>query len=490
MTIAHQLFDEQSTFFRVPAPLDSSRIPAPLRDYSHWFLDLLHRKYVCWDFTEDSCAVELKAEYVRRTLQRNWLPVRNCLESLGVVQCDHLAIDNRKCFSYRQPPHFWETRRVECENARFARKLRENWNAARDRLHPVHRWLESWVRRIDFDAARAYDIAATMDPKPKRRRGKSHAPLTTDDYRTLLREQIRRLSEGNFTVTVDAYGRVHSPITSLPKEMRVCITLDGQPLDFIDIANSQPLFGGLVCRAYCFASDRTRRGIRNRRFFKTPPKYDTRRVRNAGNAWRTGEEAGGAERTEDSGAKAGSCITLCISSNNTGKQGILEGRDPSVFREGKVLPRDLQEYLQLCQDGQLYESVMDRPQSPDDLEERKALRNDAKHEVFVGIYGRTRPDPYRSPVMVRFDERFPTVAGIIRDLKTQAYQHAARTMQFVESSLCIGAVCGRIMRERESVPVLTIHDSFMSTPEHMGYIEDVLRDEFARLGVQPKLHRK
>lgn len=60
-------------------------------------------------------------------------------------------------------------------------------------------------------------------------------------------------------------------------------------------------------------------------------------------------------------------------------------------------------------------------------------------------------------------------------------------MQHAESSLFIGAVCGRIMREGPSVPILTIHDSLLTTPQYVDYAESVIREEFDKLGVSPRL---
>jgi hypothetical protein len=51
----------------------------------------------------------------------------------------------------------------------------------------------------------------------------------------------------------------------------------------------------------------------------------------------------------------------------------------------------------------------------------------------------------------------------------------------------IHRVCGRVLEERPGVPLFTIHDSLLTTPEHVGYVRGVIREEFAELGVRVTL---
>lgn len=82
---------------------------------------------------------------------------------------------------------------------------------------------------------------------------------------------------------------------------------------------------------------------------------------------------------------------------------------------------------------------------------------------------------------------FPGVASVIRSHKRDDYAELARQMQKRESDLIIGSVCGRLMREHPEVPVLTIHDSLMTTPEHSDLIAGMVREAMEGAGIHPTL---
>ena len=63
-------------------------------------------------------------------------------------------------------------------------------------------------------------------------------------------------------------------------------------------------------------------------------------------------------------------------------------------------------------------------------------------------------------------------------------------LQNFEATVFIYRVCGRIMKEKPDLFVATIHDSVLTTPENVEYVETVIRDEFAKLGVTPTLKRE
>ena len=74
------------------------------------------------------------------------------------------------------------------------------------------------------------------------------------------------VQDGDFRLNPDAYGRVHTIFTRLPRELRDCLQLRGEPIVGIDLANAQPLLAGGVSRAYG-ASQSVRHGILNKEFY-------------------------------------------------------------------------------------------------------------------------------------------------------------------------------------------------------------------------------
>jgi hypothetical protein len=95
-----------------------------------------------------------------------------------------------------------------------------------------------------------------------------------------------------------------------------------------------------------------------------------------------------------------------------------------------------------------------------------------------------------SPIRHAFRKRFENVWRFILKHKPKhenGFKELSRKMQRAESTLMIGGVCGRLAREHPDVPVLTIHDSIMTHKRHLPLVERLIREEFAKLGVQPQL---
>jgi hypothetical protein len=58
----------------------------------------------------------------------------------------------------------------------------------------------------------------------------------------------------------------------------------------------------------------------------------------------------------------------------------------------------------------------------------------------------------------------------------------------VESSLIIDRICRRLMEEAPDVPVVTIHDMNLTTSKNRRRVEQVLCEEYARVGLHPTLN--
>jgi hypothetical protein len=66
----------------------------------------------------------------------------------------------------------------------------------------------------------------------------------------------------------------------------------------------------------------------------------------------------------------------------------------------------------------------------------------------------------------------------------------ARAAQRLESTLMIHGACQRLMSERPDIPVVTIHDSILTLPEHIETVRGVIMSEFAKFGISPTLRSK
>ena len=54
----------------------------------------------------------------------------------------------------------------------------------------------------------------------------------------------------------------------------------------------------------------------------------------------------------------------------------------------------------------------------------------------------------------------------------------------------INRVCRRLMQEHQEVPVVTIHDSILTTRKNVTLVRKIIEEEFLRVGLQPTLHEE
>lgn len=409
-----------------------------------YLLHTITQRRTGWHSDQDGL-VALKCEYLRRLVGRAELPVvRRALAGAGVIDWRRDFVPGVRSMRYRIQERFQPSQFVTCRDPALLRRVRRVYAEDERRLLPVHRWLKSKLAalRLDVDCARS--IVSGMSPDPD-------SPLDVETFQALIGDQVTRFAEqlvsGNVRLTCDDFGRIHTPLTNLPKSLRCCVSSQDGPLIGLDLSNSQPLFIGLIAMEYVSGSKQARHKLRT---WKPPA---TRYERQQRPATRRKCSITMAESAQPIGEKH-SCV------------GCLRG------------PTDLSAYLELCETGRLYESLM----PPDS--DRGTFKKLFFRDVLYGM------DRHPSKVRARFAESFPTVAEVITALKSDDYRRLARLMQHQESSLFIGRVCRRLQKSRPSMPLLTIHDSLVTTEEHIEYVRAALLDEFTRIGVVPHLKRE
>lgn len=85
-----------------------------------------------------------------------------------------------------------------------------------------------------------------------------------------------------------------------------------------------------------------------------------------------------------------------------------------------------------------------------------------------------------------FRREFPSVHQFIFDQKVDDYRQLACNMQRAEAELMIDTVCLRLMTHHDEIPLVTIHDSIMTTEEHVPTVARIMVEEFQRIGFRPQ----
>ena len=127
-------------------------------------------------------------------------------------------------------------------------------------------------------------------------------------------------------------------------------------------------------------------------------------------------------------------------------------------------------YKFLCETGELYNYYS----TATGIELTKV-----KKTIFQNIFG-----PF---VSAEFMGLFPEVGIILKQMKSNGYKQVAWNLQRLESKIIITNVCRRLFEMFPKAFFTTIHDSILTTEEHVGAVEFLIKDAFTAYGVKPKV---
>ena len=362
--------------------------------------------------------VPLKGEYMQNILgHRQWPVVRRIALGRGVVLCDESYSVGRcskgyaLCEPYASAP--WELR--EIHDPRLSQRIDE-WRAQRR--------LEHWSEIRDGNRRVSPEVCEHLHGHLQRIRIDKHIPDALTNESAVAVDMIRR---GQWRFDVDDFGRVHTNITNLKRSLRAHLSVDDMRLVNCDIANSQPLFIGIMLQ-------------------------------------QTGGKGQVGDKRQGEGGETGS------------KRSKEEGPTICWARCGKIgkMGADLLRYVQLCAEGRLYRHIEARLDGHMDY----AV---LKHRVLATLYDR---DSHRNAIYRVLDKDFPTVMQGIRAIKRPNYRHLAHLAQRTESGFIFGRVVSRLAEEHPGLFVTTIHDSIMTTAGDEDTVRSIMLDEFEKLNIR------
>lgn len=378
----------------------------------------------------DTGRVPLKAEYLRNVIGRHHLDaVRQAAIETGYVDRDRSYRAGDHSQVYWIVPPYSQARLVQRQIANAG--LRHNIACWRD-----SRFRATWQRIQRSEAPVDTDVCAHLWRNLQRVRIDAEIDLG-GTFHPAYQIAVGQIRAGDWWFIVDDYGRIHTNLTNLWKGLRQYLSVDGERLANVDISESQPLFLGVEIATSTRRQEARRKGA-----------------------------------TEETGRKGVGPSALLHMMDNTmmDKNHQCWG---GLDRGG--LYDELRRYIGKCEARGLYQAVADR---------LGMTRDAAKQRVMVVLYGKPS---LRTLVSAVLDELFPTVMQAMRGIKQQDYRHLAHFAQRIESAFMFGRVVPRIMELRPDLFIATIHDSILTTAGNAEFVRQVMRDEFARLGLAPQV---
>lgn len=449
----------------VPACFDPIKhLPAPLHKHADSARYILHR--IIWGNATKKRTlkdfVPLKFDYLREVIpDRIIKPLKLALQGSDVIECDGHYEEHRKSLGYKLGPECSTSPivRVSLTNTTINKRVMANRRSEYKKVRlDVHRYLRTQLRSLEIDEEHALKI------------------INDHEHCEVVKLPIQQIAQKECSFSVCRYGRVHTDLTRCTKKVRPCLHVKGERLVEIDIANSQPLFLALVLINYRKHGNT----MYNVGTFEAPrsnPYRDIDDIIQETVSCNSQEEV----------LTAAPTVLLAYTTRKASNKETERQQPPSLTTTAQCpqqlpanrttfLKADEERFVSLCEQGQLYEELMERAELP--------IRPWVKEQFFEVVFGKNST---QSAFKADFEELFPNVTAVIRALKRKDYRFLPQLMQNIEANFMINTVCRRLMNEIPEAPVFTIHDSILTTSQFADAIEQTMQQEFSRWGLTPTL---
>lgn len=227
----------------------------------------------------------------------------------------------------------------------------------------------------------------------------------------------------NMWFRADRHGRLHSPVTSLPKRLRADLHFGGERLADVDISASQAVF---LARTLIDEYGHT-------------------------------------------------CISKPGKRNSASPSSLMLRIERPTGNVSECLPDDLKRFVELIERGELYELVAER---------LKRTRADAKRLWLTATFDRAHR---RSAVADMIKSEFPSVFDGMCRIKRGGYKRLAHRMQRAEADHMFGAIIPAVMGELPGMPILTVHDACLVPCSYAERVCAIMRASFELVGVRPQI---
>lgn len=142
------------------------------------------------------------------------------------------------------------------------------------------------------------------------------------------------------------------------------------------------------------------------------------------------------------------------------------------------MPQDMEDFIMLCERGQIYQTLMSAFRY-------EGTKDEFKPEFFRSILYSCVGQMVSSRMFKGFQQHYPTVANFLLRIKKEDYKRLANEMQAIEAALMIHNSDSVVMRCREQkIPVLTCHDAIICIEEHAKNVQSIMAQVFASAGLR------
>ncbi|UOR07464.1 hypothetical protein MUN82_10280 [Hymenobacter aerilatus] len=150
------------------------------------------------------------------------------------------------------------------------------------------------------------------------------------------------------------------------------------------------------------------------------------------------------------------------------------------YKASTVLPEDVQEYINLCAVGTIYEEIMNR------LQVEETQRRTFKIKFFANLFFCKNQHSENSKAGKLFMQDFPNVYRVIHENKAVNYKYLAILMQRKEASIILKTISKKL--QKQGIYHNTIHDSVIVLESDVETVKNLMLEAFTdAIGVAPSI---
>jgi hypothetical protein len=364
----------------------------------------------------------------RKWIGKDYRDYINVLREGGIIEVNESYAERTFSKSYKIKEEWLQAKsdsrkfkKVDCQDYHLRLKIFEHkvkeWEGKSEvtERQPLIQYAKEVILEYDLDGLIKY-----MDKKKLRN-------LARIEERELEKIQYTRHKEMDHfweNVKDDFGSRLHTPFTSMKKEYRRFIKINGETGVEIDIKNSQMYFLACLCKYPDIANEILREGWND----KVP-------------------------------------VELCI----------------KYIQNNFIQNKDFHQFTELALNGSIYEFIQDN------LDKKKQGRDAAKKKVFITLFSDGSiskfSDKSRGNVTrEKMEKLFPTVVKVCTVLNRNDKYLIPKLMQNFESRIMIDKV-GVSAAEKGLGKFVTIHDSFICAPSQVEEFKNHIAGVFSQMGL-------
>jgi hypothetical protein len=386
--------------------------------------------------------------------------IKKVLKETGDIQVDERYKPGVRSKGYRLNPKYdnERLRKIPVTNPLLLSKIllhRITYNSKpvkAKELPPVYGHLHANIQKVEIDAPSAYNKLESVYKDEQKNKDVKLASAGA---------VVSELFAKHHEFSVDERGRLYTLVTRMKSELRSCLLINKKQLKGVDIVNSQMIF---LCQLFI---EKTLSNQISNPKAKEPKNQEI-------------------EKKEK---KESNQIYHHLSSVSPKSPISLGSSLGSSLRDR--FPQNALAFIEEVMQGTIYDTLQGYYNDLVPKGQQVHDRGDFKRLFFMMVVYGDQHASYtgRTPLPIIFETLYPSIYSFILSQKMINYEQLSLDMQRAEANFMMHRVCHRLMTYHPEIPVVTVHDSILTTPEHLDKVEKIIKEEFARLNLYPQLRR-